>query len=342
MSLLQDALRRAQRGSGSPGGGTPLPEPGPVPPGRRDRRGLVRGAVLILFLLAVAALYFYDTAPVERQVAVPPPGTPPVPAAAPVASSSPTASKPSPTPLAVGSPGPKPGGRVGRASPAVSKAAPVAAAADRAGPESAVRSAPPENPSRNHRAALLARYNEGIRAQQRGDWEVSARTFREIVDSDPTVIEAWNGLGLSLMRSGRLPEADAAISRARSLSPNYPAAVVNEGLLRLQEGRTAESAALFERAVSLDPANPVPRVNLAIAQGILGNTREAERTLMDARRRFPANPEILYNLGALYERIGDRERSAEAYSAFLSASAGRFPAREAEVRDRLRAWGGLP
>jgi Flp pilus assembly protein TadD len=189
---------------------------------------------------------------------------------------------------------------------------------------------------------MLARYNEGILAQNQGEWDASARIFREIVDSDPSVIEAWNGLGFSLMRLGRLSEAGAAISRALSLSPNYPASLVNEGLLRLQEGRTAESAVLFARAASLDPSNPGPRVNLAIAQGILGNTRDSEYTLTEARRRFPSNPEILYNLGALYEHTGDRERSAETYAAFLSASRGRFPAREEGVRERLRAWRVLP
>lgn len=357
MSLLQDALRKAQRGSGSPGGGTPLPEPGPFSPVRGSRRALVRAAVLVLLLLAVAALYLYRNAPVGRQVAASTPETPSVPAQVPSASSSPPASPPAPVSRTARSPETGPAVRASRSSPAKPAKAPVTVAADRpvraneasvslpSSPGETLKSeepVPAGNPPQTGRAALLARYNEGVLAREQGEWESSARIFREIVDIDSSVIEAWNGLGFSLMRLGRLTEAEAAISRALSLSPNYAAAVVNEGLLRLQEGRTAESAERFERAVSLDPSNPVPQVNLAIAQAILGRTRESEQTLSAARRRFPANPEILYNLGALYERTGDRERSAEAYAAFLSASRGRFPAKEAGVRDRLRAWGVIP
>lgn len=376
MSLLQDALRRAQQGSGSGGGGTPHSDPGPFPPRRRDRRRLVPAAVLVLCLAAVAFLYLHRNEPADgkdRVAASEAPTEAPrvAPAASPVAPS-PAASFPVPR-TAVPRPekGPAGGIRVvrsdrpaspGRTAPPPERVAPAAGsaapAAGSAAPEvegpsflavaaepktnpPAVATGPPHAPP-DPRTLLLARYNQGILAQKQGEWDFSARIFREIVDADPSVTEAWNGLGFSLMRLGRLAEAGAAISRARSLSPNYPAAVVNEGLLRLQEGRTAESATLFERAASLDSSDPVPQVNLAIAQGILGRTRESENTLSAARRRFPANPEILYNLGALYERTGDRERSAEAYAAFLSASRGRFPAREAGVRDRLRAWGFLP
>lgn len=335
MSLLQDALRKAQQGSGRPGGGTPLPEPGPFSSKWDSRRALVRVVVLALFLAAVGAFTLYRNPQVERQAPVPPSEAP----SAPMQAAPATTPPPAPAPAAVSRPAPSKPAKDSIPAADRLRAAASSVAAASPGNETPV---PAGNPPRNGRAAILARYNEGILAQERGEWESSVAIFRGIVDGDPSLIEAWNGLGFSLMRLGRLPEAGAAISRALSLSPDYPAAVVNEGLLRLQEGRTAEAAERFDRAASLDPSNPVPPVNLAIAQGILGQTRESEQTLSAARRRFPANPDILYNLGALYERIGDRERSAEAYAAFLSVSRGRFPAREAGVRDRLQAWGILP
>lgn len=339
MSLLQDALRKAQRESAGPDGGTPLPEPGPLLPRRRSRRSLVRTGVLLLFLLAVGGLYLFRQAPAEREAPGNPPELPSRPAQSPPATSPPPAHPP-PGSAAPRSPAPAP---AVRPVPEPAKRSSPAASLPVSKPD-AVRQEPVAggDSQRDDRAALLDRYNRGIQAQERGEWEPSARLFREIVDADPSVAEAWNGLGFSLMRLGRLDEAEAAIARALSLSPEYPAAVVNGGLLRLQEGRTAEAAERFARAAALDPSNPVPRVNLAIAQGILGNLRESERTLSAARRRFPSDPEILYNLGALYERVGDRERSAEAYAAFLSASRGRIPAREDGVRERLRGWGVVP
>jgi hypothetical protein len=44
----------------------------------------------------------------------------------------------------------------------------------------------------------------------------------------------------------------------------------------------------------------------------------------------------------VYDRVGNRAKGFEAYTAFLSASAGLRPAMEERVRERLRAWGGSP
>ena len=72
MSLLQDALRKAQKGSGAPGGGTPsLPGSGPFPPSRRNRRLLVRAAVLALILGVAAAMLLYRDRPSEPQPVAP-------------------------------------------------------------------------------------------------------------------------------------------------------------------------------------------------------------------------------------------------------------------------------
>ena len=43
-----------------------------------------------------------------------------------------------------------------------------------------------------------------------------------------------------------------------------------------------------------------------------------------------------------YDRAGNRAKGVEAYTSFLSASAGSRPAMEDRVRARLRAWGVPP
>ena len=322
----------------------------------------MRAAVLALILGVAAAMLLYRDRPSEPQPVAPQTAAPAArPALTAAASPVPPQAEPEPpvSKTSAGSPAASMTASAAQhSSPAagarpVETALPPAAGEDstaripvpvfskkKAGTQEPPRASPttPEG----GRAELLGRYNEGILAQERGDWGSAERAFREVIVKDPAVIEAWNGLGVSLLRLGRLSDAEAALSRAHSLDPGYPPAIVNEGLLRLQEGRTGEAAELFRRAASLDPANPVPQVNLAIALGLLGKARESEGMLLAARRRFPSNPDLLYNLGALYERTSDRERGAEAYSAFLAVSKGRFPAREADVRERLRSWGALP
>jgi tetratricopeptide (TPR) repeat protein len=181
-------------------------------------------------------------------------------------------------------------------------------------------------------------FNAAAGALDRGETTEAVRLFREAIAKSPDLVEAWNGLGLGLLRMKDLEGADAALTRALALAPRYVPALLNAGLLRLEQGRVPEAAGLFSRAAALSPESPAPRVNLAVAQLRLGLPGEAEETLLAARRRFPGDADVLYQLGATYERTGVRERSAEAYAAFLSTSGGVRPDREARVRERLRSW----
>ena len=51
-------------------------------------------------------------------------------------------------------------------------------------------------------------------------------------------------------------------------------------------------------------------MNLAVAQARLGKFGQAEETLLAAGRRFPGHPDVLYHLGTVYDRVGDRAKGA--------------------------------
>jgi Flp pilus assembly protein TadD len=160
-----------------------------------------------------------------------------------------------------------------------------------------------------------------------------------VISSNPAVVEGWNGLGVSLMGLERNAEAEEAFRKALSLDPDYAATLVNAGLLRMRKGEVKEAAKMFERAAAIDPRKPEARVNLAIALARLGRLAEAEATLLATRRMFPDDPDVLYHLGTVQERRGDRAGAVRSYSDFLAASAGRDTDRERLVADHLRSWG---
>lgn len=189
---------------------------------------------------------------------------------------------------------------------------------------------------------VLERFNAGVAALNRGDAGEAERLLREVTASSPELVEGWNALGLALLRQKRLDEADAFFSKVLSLSPRYAPGLLNAGLLRLEQGRIEEGAALFSHAADLSPRALAPRVNLAVAQARLGKYGQAEETLLTAGRRFPGHPDVLYHLGTVYDRVGNRAKGVEAYAAFLAASAGSRPLTEERVRARLREWGASP
>ncbi len=191
------------------------------------------------------------------------------------------------------------------------------------------------------RPETLAAFNQGSRALASGDWEEAERSLHRSVEDDPQLVEAWNNLGIALLRQGKIDGARTAFDRAISLDPAYPAALQNAGLLRLgQDGRPVEAAELFRRAAAADPGAAAPRVNLAIALARAGRIAEARAVLLAARKWFPGDPDVLYHLGTVSERGGDRVRAAEAYAAFLAAAQGTPGERVRAVRERLGAWEG--
>jgi len=354
VSLLQDALRKAQRAGGA---STPPPLPplrggSPGKPGTRWKR--IAGILAAAFAVGVAGVLLL-TRPAD-----PPPASPPVPAPArELVSSAPPVTPPSPvfSPTPGASPSVPPAPTVsGPASihPAAKAGSSRARLPVRPAPRRASASSDPASevpatagvaplPASGSRMdPVLEKFNAGVAAMNRGDAVEAELLLREVTATSPGLVEGWNALGLALLRRERLDEADAVYSKVLSLSPRYAPGLLNAGLLRLAQGRVEEGAALFSRAADLSPGTLAPRVNLAVAQARLGKFGQAEETLLAAGRRFPGHPDVLYHLGTVYDRVGDRAKGGEAYAAFLAASAGSRPLLEDRVRARLRAWGDSP
>jgi len=355
VSLLQDALRKAQRlgGASAPPSLPPLRGGSSGKPGTRWK--MIAGILAAAFAVGVAGVLFFT-----RRTASPP-AMPPVPAPSQAIPSPAPPVTPPPSPGAPAPPGESPVVPPTTAASEPASIRPTAKAGSsrvrlpgRSAPRRASASSVPPaevpGPARpaplpvtgERKGPVLEKFNAGVAALNRGDAEEASLLLREVTASSPDLAEGWNALGLALLRQKRLDEADAVFSRVLSLSPRYASGLLNAGLLRLEQGRNEEGAALFSRAADLSPGALAPRVNLAVAQARMGNFGQAEETLLAAGRRFPGHPDVLYHLGTVYDRVGDRAKGADAYAAFLAASAGTRPLMEDRVRARLRAWEGSP
>jgi len=244
VSLLQDALRRAQKTAGSrPPSPSPFPDPAPGKPVRRRRlpatlaaAAVVLGAATV-FLLARHPFGPRIVGPAARVGQAPSPAAAATPAAA--AAGSPVA----PAPAAIASP------RVGGAAePPARAAAPArpAASAPRVAPAAGTAQGDPPREAAG-RDPLVEKFNAAVAALDRGDDAEAARLFRETAAASPDLVEAWNGLGLSLLRGKDERGADEAFARTLDLAPRYVPGLLNAGLLRLSQGRAEEAAGLFSR-----------------------------------------------------------------------------------------------
>ncbi len=128
---------------------------------------------------------------------------------------------------------------------------------------------------------------------------------------DPTLGEAYASMGLmhhfgSLQYwgfPGTPDEAEANLTRAIELSPNYATAYQWYALFLRDTGRSEEAIVQIRKAIELDPAAPILSSNLAGLLDQLGRSEEAEAVLARALR-FAPDFARLYNdmAGVFYSR----------------------------------------
>jgi len=98
------------------------------------------------------------------------------------------------------------------------------------------------------RVARLMR--EGTDAAQSGQMDEAATAFRKAVDLDPTDAEAWNSLGVVLVRAGDTGKGIESFRRALRAVPTHSEAHRNLAVALDRQGRTAEATRHYRAFLS--------------------------------------------------------------------------------------------
>lgn len=183
-------------------------------------------------------------------------------------------------------------------------------------------------------------FTDALSAQRRRDYGAAIQMYQRALQEDPENVEALNNLGTVHQSSGDLAAAREAFRRAITIQPAYASAWSNLGMVLGAMGEHSQSQAALAEAIRLDPGNHGARVNLALQYQKQGLRAEARRLLEQVVQSSPAMAEAHYALGRLLEEEGDRAGAVRHYRLFLTTGAGRFPALEAAVQQRVDQLGG--
>ncbi len=138
-------------------------------------------------------------------------------------------------------PGPVPGAKPVPSLPAAAEAAvtePVAAPV----------------PSGRLRARALI--DEGLTAARDRDFEEANRLLTKALDLDPADADAWNGLGVVLIRQGEITRGVGALRRALRAQPSHAEAHRNLAVALDGQGRCREAALHYRSFLSqIDGSN---------------------------------------------------------------------------------------
>ncbi len=140
-------------------------------------------------------------------------------------------------------------------------------------------------------------------------WADDAHVFQVMTARQPDNPAGWIGLADGLARSGRKPEAEAALARAASLAPRLPAVYLGRAQLHYQYEEWDAVIADANQALTLDAATHQARLLRASTLLRLRRTAEAAPDIQRLLRDRPDDPSALMLEG---QRLMMARRPAEA------------------------------
>ncbi len=145
----------------------------------------------------------------------------------------------------------------------------------------------------------------GAAAHGRGETEMAARLYAQVLQADPKQADAHNLLGLLARQRGDVPAALRHTARALALRPKEPVFLASHGGALAEAGRLPEAVKLLRQAVAQRPQDAVSLRNLGQALCALGDAPAAVAPLRQAVAATPEAPEPWLALAHALREAGD-------------------------------------
>jgi tetratricopeptide (TPR) repeat protein len=186
-------------------------------------------------------------------------------------------------------------------------------------------------------AQTVIAYNAlGLTYYRMGKLDLAETALKKAADLDAKSAFVWNNLGLVAFDRGHDQEAFLDFQKASELDPKYVQARLNKAVVYLDCGDYKRARAELEKAVEIDPNDAEAQVALGVAargDGKFDLARKAYERALDIE---PEYPPALYNLGVLYMDFDkDKVKAKEYLTQFLSAADAAEPKRP-DVEARLK------
>jgi len=180
-------------------------------------------------------------------------------------------------------------------------------------------------------AEMRARYGQVLR--EAGDLEESLEQAREILaqggssgENVAQTVIAYNALGLTYYKMGKLDLAETAFRKAADLDAKSAFVWNNLGLVAFDRGRDQEAFLNFQKASELDPKYLQARLNKAVVYLDCGDYKHAHEELVEAVRIDPNDAEAQVALGVAARGDGKLDEARRAYERALDIDDDYAPA----------------
>lgn len=149
---------------------------------------------------------------------------------------------------------------------------------------------------------------------QKQQFDVAAGYYQKALQMNPKNAAARRGLGLLLVRSGRLEDGRKQLEEAVKLDPTADAAWFELGMLWQRQGNYQESVKCLQKAAALEPSSAPTQFALGISQMNLRQYDGAIAAFQKTTQLNPADYGGFIWLGNAYGAKGETAQASAAYA----------------------------
>jgi Flp pilus assembly protein TadD len=177
-------------------------------------------------------------------------------------------------------------------------------------------------------------YNEAQATLQAGRFGEAKRIYLSILAVKPDHVEALNNLGVIAIQEGNSKGALFYFKKILEIQKTYPKAYNNIGLLMMGEGDKGLAEEYFRKAIVMEPDSIEPYLNLSALLRSDGRLDEASRLLEIPIQKKVRNPVLFLSYAIIQDTMGKTEDAIRYYRQYLNTVKS-SEARK-EVIERLR------
>jgi tetratricopeptide (TPR) repeat protein len=186
-------------------------------------------------------------------------------------------------------------------------------------------------------ARTVVAYNSlGLTYYKMGKLDLAETAFRKAADLDGKSAFVWNNLGLVAFDRGHDQEAFLNFQRASELDPKYLQARLNKASVYLDCGDYKRAHDELVEAVRIEPNDAEAQVALGVAARGAGKLDEARRAYERALDLEEDYAPALFDLGVLYMDFDKDKAKAKTYLTQYMQSGDATDAKRKEAEMRLK------
>ncbi len=144
-------------------------------------------------------------------------------------------------------------------------------------------------------------------AQQQGRLDDAVTEFKEVLQLQPGLPEAYANLGLVYFAQGEFENSAKAFASAEKLRPGMRGVELWLGIDEVKLNHPAQGATHLREAIRLDPNEKLAQSWLGTALWDAGQMDAALSQLRKAASQFPDDPDLLFALGEAYGKAAKQQ-----------------------------------